>query len=71
MQHEKIIKRTDGTRVKISVTLWVDMRGHFWQKSVVTSAPGKIKFSNISNEGDATPAEIKEVQLELLETLKP
>jgi hypothetical protein len=41
MQHEKIVKRPDGFRVRIKVSLMVDLQGFSWHFSVDWCKPGK------------------------------
>jgi hypothetical protein len=76
MQHEKIIKRPDGTRVHIVVTLFVPRYASegdkFWAAGVWEyKKGGKKPISLTSNLGLATPEEIYQAKLELWEKIKP
>jgi hypothetical protein len=58
MQHEKIIKRPDGSSVKIYVSLTFTMSGHYGQPyyvvAVFLKAPKKKKWEAVRDTDDFT-----------------
>jgi hypothetical protein len=74
MNHEKIFKRGDGSKVKIFVSVYV---GSFdevarWNYGQMLCEPGKRKFVCFTDNIDlATQAEILETKLELWNKLMP
>lgn len=55
MTHETILKRSDGTKVSIRVSLWVDIREEYkWDVSVAICAPRKRSYHYVNNTDDYT-----------------
>lgn len=53
MTHEKIFKRDDGTRIKITVTFWHDRSsGAIYNVFVEKCSPGKRKFVDVVDRND-------------------
>lgn len=53
MTHETILKREDGTKISIHVSLWVDMRfGGIWKVTVAICPPRKRSYSYVSKSDD-------------------
>jgi hypothetical protein len=71
MKHEKILKRPDGSKVKVYVSLNIYNDGFNWSTGAFVCPAGKRKFEYNSTEGAATAEEIKEVQMELIGKIKP
>lgn len=79
MAIEKIFKRDDGSRVKITPVLEMgkfDNERFTWSYIVYYCAPGKEKFEDVSSEhiegpAFATDQEVLQAQTELWEALKP
>lgn len=73
MQHEKIIKRSDGSEVKICVYFLYDSGRDkaYWTYVVHTRAPGKKEFIYQGSDEWVTPEEILQAKLELWEKIKP
>lgn len=71
MKHEKIIKRDNGDRVKISVSIYVESFGNDFKYNygVDICPAGRRKFTY--GYGEATPEEIHQAKLELWEKIKP
>lgn len=72
MRHEKIIKRSDGSRTKIEVDLYVDRfisNGFKYNTAIFTCKPQKRTWELVSS--DATPAEVLQAKIELWEKLSP
>lgn len=51
MQHEEIIKRDNGSKVKIIIYLWLTPEDHYWVKVLILQN-NKRKWQNISNKDD-------------------
>lgn len=74
MRHEKIIKREDGSRVRILVECTSSCTEHLfahWGLGIFYSAPGKRKFYNYDGECPVSEDEAYAVKLELWEKMKP
>jgi hypothetical protein len=55
MRHETILKREDGTKISIEVTLWVDMRHDAtWRIQVSKCPPRKRTYTYVNNTDDYT-----------------
>lgn len=53
MRHEKIIKRPDGRRIQISVTVYLDsLKGSCYDLFIMVCEPRKRKFECIVNTDD-------------------
>lgn len=53
MTHEKILKRSDGTKISIRVNLWLDsIDGCHWDVIVYKCAPRKRTFYSVNNTDD-------------------
>lgn len=71
MQHEKIIKRADGSKVKISISVGISMMKVYWNAGCFICPVGKRKFDYNHTDGAATNEEIQEAKLELWQMIKP
>ena len=79
MAIEKIYKRADGSRVKITPVLEMDKfdnEAFEWSYRIYYCAPGEEKFEDVSAEHIEGPAfathrEISQAQFELWEAFKP
>jgi hypothetical protein len=74
MLHEKIIKRDDGTEIKILIDFYVDFRAPHWSPPTISvKDKGKTKFYTTPyyTENLVTNQEILDAALELWHKLKP
>ena len=77
MLHEKIIKREDGTQVKIEVFIFIEYVGDVvhWNTEIQTKDKGRKKWCNLHPEVDessiVSEEEIYTAKLELWKNLKP
>jgi hypothetical protein len=73
MMHEKIIKREDGTQIKIDVAVYTDhLRENICRYNTYISSKGKGKNDWIWDSHDiVTPEELQAAKMELWEMLKP
>ena len=52
MKHEKIIKRPDGSSVKINLSLWIDFRDTVYNIDLSYLPAGKRKWLSVGDDGD-------------------
>ncbi len=72
MRYEKIIKRKDGSKIKVIVEFWCDFGGFSWSESHFYCAPNKRTYVTSSGvEQEPTQSDVNAVKLEFWETLKP
>ena len=74
MLHEKIIKRDDGTEIRIRVDFYVDFARSYWTEPTISvKDKGKTKFYTTPyyTENLVTKQEILDAALELWHKLKP
>lgn len=69
MQIEKILKRDNGKRVKITVALSVQWDSYYWSEHVSYCEKGKRKFTIESDPIHCTEEEIKAVRKELIDSI--
>lgn len=72
MKNEKIIKRRDGSRVKIVSNIYTDSNRVWfrWESYSYYCAPGKRTFKTVTPSA-ATPEEMFEAEIELWNLIKP
>lgn len=53
MTHETILKREDGTKISIHISLWVDMKDDCtWKVTVAICSPRKRSYSYVSKSDE-------------------
>lgn len=53
MTHETILKRDNGDKYKITVSVFVDMMKHYWSFGVYHCPAGKRKFTSVCDTGES------------------
>ncbi|WP_079242619.1 hypothetical protein [Chryseobacterium indologenes] len=70
---ESIIKKEDGTKIKILTYVWSDIRSDYylnWQQSVQKCLPGKRKYTSAEKYVDYTEIDLRNERLKFAEALK-
>jgi hypothetical protein len=75
MKHEKVFKREDGSAIKITVSLYVELMKNefYWNYQIEMRSPGKRKYRPVKVVGEPFyfSDEIFETQNELYNLIKP